>query len=447
MEKILNRIQELTLTRDKISPELIKEKNIKLGLRNPDGTGVAVGITTKGKVIGYDKSPEGKKIPAEGKLYYCGFDVGKIVDDVKLRNSFGFEEIAYLLLAGELPNQKYLSEFSEELAERRFLSKQERSVIMEEVVNENQMYALHSVISHLGKCDSNPESLDLRNVSRQCIDLIAKFPTIVAYNYNVAKFKRGSDLKMVRPMKELSTAENFLYMLKGEIPDKTDAHLFDIALILHAEHGGGNNSTFTVRSVSSSGANTYAAIAAGIASLSVSLHGGANEYVMKMMRDLKRAIKDWSDEKAISQYINDVLDKKIGDRSGKVYGLGHAVYTYSDPRAVILRGLARDFAHKKNASEEFLLYETVDRLGSKILSERKGVPINVNVDFYSGFIYRLMGIPQELYTPIFAMSRVAGWSAHRLEQIVQSKIMRPVYIGVNSEELASVPYTSLSDRE
>jgi citrate synthase len=266
----------------------------------------------------------------------------------------------------------------------------------------------------------------------------------VAYNYNVTKFKQGYDLKLVRPMGKLSTAENFLYMLKGEIPEKAEAHLFDIALILHAEHGGGNNSTFTVRSVSSSGANTYMAIAAGIASLSGHLHGGANEYVMKMMNDLKKSIKDWGNENAISQYINDVLDKKAGDGAGKIYGLGHAVYTCSDPRAAILKNMAKDFSRDKNAYEEFLLYETVDRLASKILSERKGVPINANVDFYSGFIYKLMGIPQELFTPIFAMARVAGWSAHRLEQIVQAKIMRPAYVTVNSDEL---PYTPLTDRE
>ncbi len=439
MENVLKKIEELTLSHDKISPELIKEKNVKLGLRNPDGTGVVVGITTKGKVVGYEKGPDGKKVPVPGKLYYCGYDIEGIIKDVITRKDFGFEETVYLLLTGKLPSQSYLNAFKTILGQRRCLTRQERSVIMEEVQNENQMYGLHSVISHLGRCDSNPDSVDIKDVSRQCLDLIAKFPTIVAYNYNVTRFKRGYDLKMVRPVPELSTAENFLYMLKSEMPDSDEAHLFDLALILHAEHGGGNNSTFAVRTVSSSGANTYMAIAAGIASLSGHLHGGANESVMKMMKDLKKNVREWSSESEISAYINAILDRKANDGSGKVYGLGHAVYTLSDPRAEILREYARDFAKKKGAEEEFGLYENVDRIASRLLSERKGVPIKANVDFYSGFIYRLIGIPQELFTPIFAMARVAGWSAHRLEQIVQGKIMRPAYIAANQEDKSYLP--------
>jgi len=443
MEDILKKIEELTLTHDRISPEVIKSKNVKLGLRNADGTGVVVGITTKGRVVGYDKNESGQKVAVDGKLLYCGYDVGTIVEEVSKKNTFGFDEIVYLLLTGELPTEIDLKNFTEALAKRRPLSKPERSVIMEEFQNENQMYALHSVISHLGRCDSNPDSIDIQDVSRQCLNLIAKFPTIVAYNYNVMRFRRGEDLKMVRPMLELSTAENFLYMLKGEIPDKNEAQLFDIALILHAEHGGGNNSTFTVRSVSSSGANTYMAVAAGIASLSGHLHGGANESVMKMMKDLKKYVKDWNDEKAIKAYLTDVLEKRANDRSGKIYGLGHAVYTKSDPRALILMEHAREYAKQKRAFDEYKLYETVDRIASELLSERKGTPISANVDFYSGFIYKLMGIPMELYTPMFAMARVAGWAAHRLEQIVQGKIMRPAYLAASTEESK---YSKLSER-
>ena len=443
MDDVLKKIEELTLAHDKISPALIKEKDVKLGLRNTDGTGVVVGITTKGRVLGYEKNAEGKKVAVEGKLYYCGYDVESIVKEISIRNTFGFDEVAYLLLTGELPNQEDLENFSESLARRRFLSKQERSVIMEEVQNDNQMYALHSVISHLGRCDSNPDSIDIKDVSRQCINLIAKFPTIVAYNYNVNRFHNGEDLKMVRPRNDLSTAENFLYMLKGHVPDKNEAQLFDIALILHAEHGGGNNSTFTVRTVSSSGANTYMAIAAGIASLSGHLHGGANESVMKMMKDLKRYVKDWDNLKAIEAYLTDVFEGRANDRSGKIYGLGHAVYTLSDPRATILKEYAREFAKQRNLFDEFTLYENVEQIASKLLSERKGIPIKPNVDFYSGFIYKMMGIPQALYTPIFAMARVAGWSAHRLEQIVQGKIMRPAYISADTSEKL---YAKLKDR-
>ena len=444
MESILKKIEELALTHDKVSPDLIKEKNVKLGLRNYDGTGVVVGITTKGRVLGYKLNDNAQKVPVDGKLYYCGYDVESIVEEVSLRNSFGFDEVVYLLLTGELPTVDDLASFTETLAKRRALSKQERSVIMEEVQNDNQMYGLHSVISHLGRCDSNPDSIDIKDVSRQCLNLIAKFPTIVAYNYNVTRFRKGEDLKMVRPRNDLSAAENFLYMLKGEVPDKNEAQLFDIALILHAEHGGGNNSTFTVRAVSSSGANTYMAIAAGIASLSGHLHGGANESVMKMMKDLKKYVKDWEDEKAIRAYLTDVLEGRAHDRSGKIYGLGHAVYTLSDPRAIMLMEYAREYAKQKGALDEYRLYEKVDAIASELLTTRKGVPIKANVDFYSGFIYKLMGIPQELFTPIFAMARVAGWSAHRLEQIVQGKIMRPAYIVASDREKE---YRKLMDRQ
>jgi len=444
MDNVLNKIEELAKANDKISPALVKEKDVKIGLRNSDGTGVVVGITTKGRVIGYEKNAKDEKISVEGKLYYCGYDVENIVKEITMRNTFGFDEVAYLLLTGELPSDKDLKVFSDDLVKRRALSKQERSVIMEEVQNDNQMHALHSVISHLGRCDSNPDSTDIKEVSRQCINLIAKCPTIVAYNYNVNRFRHGEDLMMIRPRNDLSTAENFLYMLKGEVPDKNEAQLFDIALVLHAEHGGGNNSTFTVRTVSSSGANTYMAMAAGIASLSGPLHGGANESVMKMMKDLKKNVKDWSDEKAIEKYLIDVFEGRAYDRSKKIYGLGHAVYTISDPRAVILRERAREFSKRKNAFEEFTLYENVDRIASKLLSERKGVPINTNVDFYSGFIYKMMSIPQALFTPIFAMARVAGWSAHRLEQIVQGKIMRPAYVAADTTEKL---YPKLSERK
>ncbi|MCP4136131.1 MAG: citrate synthase [bacterium] len=449
MEDILSKIKELTLAHDQISPEVIKSKNVKLGLRNRDGTGIVAGITTKGRVVGYKKVPnsnDSKKIdisPIKGKLYYCGYDVEKIVADVSIKNRFGFDEVVYLLLSGELPKEDDLQNFSEALAKRRHLSKLERAILMSEVENDNQMYGLHSVTSHMSRCDPAPDSLNIGDVSRQCINLIAKFPTIVAYNLNVTKFRKGSDLRMVRPKPELSTAENFLYMFKGTVPDKYEALLFDIALILHAEHGGGNNSTFAVRTVSSSGANTYMAIAAGLASLSGHLHGGANEAVMEMMKDLKKKVKDWGNDEAIRTYLTNLLDNKKGEGSGKIYGFGHAVYTLSDPRAIILKEHAREFSRQRGAHEEYLLYEKVDAIATKLLSERKKTPITSNVDFYSGFIYKLMGIPKELFTPIFAMARVAGWASHRLEQIVQGKIMRPAYISTSTDEQE---YKAVSER-
>jgi len=443
MKGILDKIEKLTLEHDNISPDLISKKNIKLGLRNSDGSGVIVGITTKGRVIGYEKreSPDGsiqlKTCP--GKLFYCNYDVEKIIKDIVAKERFGFEEVVYLLLSGELPSESDLNDFEKALAKKRFLSKMERNIIMEEVQNDNQMYGLHSVTSHLARCDANPDSIDIKDVSRQCLSLIAKFPTIVAYNYNFTKFRNGADLKMLRPRAEYSTAENFLYMLRGERPDPFESHLFDIALILHAEHGGGNNSTFALRTVSSSGANTYMAIAAGIASLSGHLHGGANEAVMRMMKSLKKSIPDWNNELSIKTYLMDLMEKRAGDGTGKIYGLGHPVYTVSDPRAIIFKEYAAKIAKIKGAQEEYKFYDRVDKIASDLLSKKYNKPISTNVDFYSGFIYKLMGIPKELFTPIFAMARVAGWSAHRIEQIIQGKLIRPAYVSAKNSEEEYIP--------
>lgn len=450
METIFKKIEKLTVLHDYLNPDIIREKDVKLGLRNPDGSGVVVGITTKGRVDGYQKilKDPGKKIfevkPIPGKLFYCGYDVEKLVKAIEKQKRFGFEEVAYLLLAGELPEPYDLKKFVQELTKRRALSKTERQIIMGEVHNDNQMYALHSVISHMSRCDEEPESTDIDAVSRQSINLIAKFPTIVATNYNVLRYSKGFDLRILRPKPELSIAENFLYLIHGEIPDDEDAHIFDIALILHAEHGGGNNSTFTVRSVSSSGANTYMAIAAGIASLSGYLHGGANESVKTMMKGLKKSVKDWGSEREISSYLLKLLEKKTGDKTGKIYGFGHAVYTISDPRALILKEYAQKLAKKKDALDEFLLFDTVEMIATRILSERNKKVTCANVDYYSGFVYDMLGIPKEVFTPIFAMARVVGWCAHRIEQIMQGKIMRPAYIQVSNDEKE---YVDLRDRK
>ena len=449
MESIVDKIENLIVIHDRLSPELIKEKNIKLGLRNADGTGIVAGITTKGRVVGYEKklnkeTNETQILPADGKLFYCNYDVKKLVDEYETENRFGFEEVVYLLLTGELPKEEDLEKFNENISGRAALSILERRIFMSEVENENQMYGLHSVVSHLSRCDVNPDSNDIKDVFRQCLNLIAKFPTIIANNYNVQVYRNGGDLKILSPLPELSISENFLYMLKGEKPDKYEAQLFDIALILHAEHGGGNNSTFTVRSVTSSGANTYMAIAAGIASLSGHLHGGANESVVLMMEELKEEVEDWTDEVAIEKFLYEVLDKKKGDGSGKLFGFGHAVYTKSDPRAIIFKRHIKKFSKQKGAYDEFKLYTRVEEIAVKIMSKKKNIVLSANVDFYSGFVYRLMGIPRELFTPVFAMARVSGWAAHRLEQIIQGKIMRPAYIASCDIENE---YLALYDRE
>ena len=446
MENILQKIEDLALSHDYVPPEMIKEKNIKLGLRNADGSGVVVGITAKGMVVGYDKIPQpdgGYSIkPADGRLYYCGYDVSELVTNIQKEGRYGFNEITYLLLAGELPTYDDLDKFDNAIAERRTFTRSERSILMAEGVNYNQMYALHSVVSHLSRCDRNPDSTDIRHVSKQCLNLIAKLPLIVAYNYNVLRFRKGSDLNIMKPDPELSSAENFLYLIRGKRPTQQEAMLFDLALMLHAEHGGGNNSTFTVRTVSSSGANTYMAICAGIASLSGHLHGGANESVMKMMKDLKNHVRDWEDEDEIRSYLVKILDKKAGDGSGKIYGMGHAVYTLSDPRAVLFREKAEDYARAHKNLKELYLFDRVAKVAAQIVKERKGIIVSPNVDFYSGLIYKMMGIPMELYTPIFAMARVVGWSAHRIEQIVQDKIIRPAYVSsLYQEHKDYVPLT------
>ncbi len=439
MENLLDKITQLELEHDGLKPEQVKARNIKLGLRNQNGTGVVAGITSKGQVKGYEKNAWGHNIPVHGKLYYCGYDVEEIVSSLEEEKRYGFEETAYLLLTGELPSSDDLNGFSEELAERRYLPEQARKIIRFNSENDDQMGALHAAVSVLHKFDSDPKSTDIRDVTRQCIDLIAKFPTIIAYNYNVLRANGSHSPIFVEPDKSLNTAQNFLYMLDGLIPEDVFSHIFDIALVLHAEHGGGNNSTFTVRTVSSSLTDTYMAICAGIASLSGHLHGGANEAVMGMMGDLKETVKDWDDDDEVSNYLAGILDKKNHDCSGKIYGMGHAVYTVSDPREIIFKHKASMLAEKYGRLDEFKLYDKVAGLSVKMIKKKKGKKACPNVDFYSGFVYDILGIPKELFTPIFAMSRVAGWSAHRTEEIIQGKLIRPSYVSSLTEMLRYKP--------
>ncbi len=431
MQSVLKIIEDLALKHDKISPDLVKGKNIKLGLRNEDGTGVFVGITSKGQVIGYKKEIQGdgteKKVDLDGELYYCGYNIKDLVRHQQEEGRFGYEETAYLLLTSELPNQKHLDIFTGELAQRRCLPKEAKKIILNRPPHDDQMGSLHTIVSAMHLFDDNPNSTDIKDLSRQCIDLVAKFPTIVAYNYHASTRHRKGASELMEPREEYSHAENFLYMLQGKKPDRLTANLFDMMLVLHAEHGGGNNSTFTVRTVSSSGANSYMAICSGIASLSGHLHGGANEAVESMMENIKTNVKDWDDDGEVSRYLERILDRKANDKSGKIYGIGHAVYTKSDPRALILEEKAEEIAKKNSMGKEFALYRKVAGLAPTLVKEKKGKVASANVDFYSGFVYRSMGIPKELFTPIFAMSRVAGWSAHRIEEIIQGKLMRPSY--------------------
>jgi citrate synthase len=442
MENLLDKIYRLEQQHDKLDPELVKRKNIKLGLRNQDGTGVVAGITSKGLVVARKRDRHGKKVPIPGKLIYCGYDVEEIVAKLDEEGRYGFAETVYLLLTGELPTVQDLKGFTDELGRRRPLPDMAKKIIRFNSENDDQMGALHGAVAALHRFDHNPRSIDIRDVTRQCIDLIAKFPAIIAYNYHVMR-ARGKAAEFIEPDPGMSTAESFFYMLQGKVPDPLVTRAFDLCLILHADHGGGNNSTFTVRTVSSALTDTYMAICAGVASLAGHLHGGANEAVMRMMDDIKRSVRDWTDDGEIHAYLTGVMKKRHGDGSGKIYGMGHAVYTISDPREVILREKARLFAERFGRMDEYNLYVKVADQALRVIREVKGIEVCVNVDFFSGFVYDMMGIPQELFTPIFAMSRVSGWSAHRIEEIIQGKLIRPDYI---SSIEGAYKYVPISER-
>jgi len=439
MEKLLDKIERLETLHDRLDPELVERKKVCLGLRKPDGRGVVAGITSKGQVVAYKRDRSGKNVPIPGKLIYCGYDVVDIVAEVKKDNRFGFEETIYLLLTGELPTTEDIKSLTEELSSRRELPELALDVIRHVSVNNDQMGALHSAISVLHKFDDNPRAMDIKDVTRQCIDVIAKFPTIIAYNYNVMKCGECKTPLLVPPRENMTTAESFLYMLNGDVPDDKLAKAFDICLILHAEHGGGNNSTFTVRTVTSSLTDTYMALCAGVASLAGHLHGGANEAVMNMMADIKDKVRDWRDDDELYAYLKEILEGRKGDGSKKIYGMGHAVYTVSDPREIILKDMSRGFAAEFGRSDEFELYAKVADLAVKVIADVKGRTVCPNVDFYSGFVYDMMGIPQELFTPIFAMSRVSGWSAHRIEEMIQGKLIRPAYVSSLKKTLKYTP--------
>jgi citrate synthase len=432
MDAILKKVQDLALLHDKVDPRIVKEKNIKLGLRNEDGTGVFVGITSKGQVIGYEKVAHGdgtevvKSVP--GKLFYCGYDVAELVHHKEIEGRFGFEEVIYLLLTGELPNMRDLKAFSQLLGRSRALPDKLKEMMLNRPPHEDQMGSLHTTVSAMHLFDKKPNSTNMNDVTRQCIDLVAKFPTIIAYSYLNSKMEKKDIKKLREPDPSMSTAELFLTLLHGKKPDRTTVELFDTMLIFHAEHGGGNNSTFSTRCVSSSGANTYMAICAGIGSLSGHLHGGANEAVMTMMTDIKKKIKNWESDEEVTDYLSKILNREVGDKSGKIYGIGHAVYTVSDPRAVYLENKAGELARLAGREDEFSLFKRIARIAPHLVKDKKSKTVCTNVDFYSGFVYECMGIPQELFTPIFAMARVSGWCAHRIEEIVQGRIIRPSYI-------------------
>lgn len=423
---------------DRIDPNLYVEYDVKRGLRDSAGKGVLTGLTDISDVNGYNLV-NGRQIPAEGSLYYHGINVYDIVKGLRGRK-FGFEETIYLLLFGRLPSASELEKFLDILFDLQELGGRfVRDVVMK-ASNENIMNSMQRCVLTLYTYDENPEDISVENVLGQCLELICKLPLIAVYSYHAYRHFRKDEMLFIRnPQRGLSMAENILLMLR---PDgsytELEAKVLDIALVLHAEHGGGNNSTFTTHVVTSSGTDTYSSVAASIGSLKGPRHGGANLKVQNMFADIKANVKDWTSEEEVTAYLRKILDKQAFDKTGLIYGMGHAVYTLSDPREVILKRFAADLAQEKGMMDEYNLYELVERLAGRLIMEQRKIFKNVcaNVDFYSGLVYSMLGIPEELFTPIFAIARMPGWCAHRLEELINaSKIIRPAYkyVGTHTE--------------
>lgn len=414
----------------KIDLNLYEEYNVKRGLRDSNGRGVLTGLTEVSDVVAF-RIDEGERIPIPGELYFQGYEVQKLVAGQK-HSLYGFEEATYLLLFGELPTKPQLDSFVEVLGNLRQLPDSfNRDVIMKAPSND-MMNVLQKCVLTLYSYDDNPNDLSIKNVLKQCLRLIAQFPVMAAYGYQAYRhYHLDKSLVIHRPKKELSTAENILRLLRTDGKyTELEAKVLDVCLIIHAEHGGGNNSTFTTHVLSSTGTDTYSAVAASLGSLKGPRHGGANLKVQQMFDDLKSNIKDWENEDEISEYLQGLLDKKGFDRSGLIYGMGHAVYSESDPRAVILKEYAKKLSEEKGLSEEFALYDRVETIAAKLIAQHRKTfkTVSANVDFYSGFVYTMLKLPTEIFTPIFAISRISGWSAHRIEELVNNgKIIRPAY--------------------
>ena len=414
----------------KIPQEAFTKYGVKRGLRNEDGSGVLVGLTNIGNVIGYDRAEDGTLKPCQGRRYYRGYELDDLVSPLLKEKRFGFEEIAYLLLSGKLPDKEELAAFTELLNDNMPLD--HRTIVhIIDIEGSNIMNILSRCVLEMYTLDPNPDDISRDNLMRQAVELIAKFPTVVAYAYNIYRHSvQGSSLHISHPKENLGIAENFLYMLKRDYTD-LDARMLDLLLITQAEHGGGNNSTFTVRVTSSTRTDTYSSIAAGIGSLKGPLHGGANIKCINMFHHLKENISDWTDIDEIDTYLNRMLRKEAYDKSGLIYGIGHAVYTMSDPRAVELKRLAGELAKEKGRMKEYDFLKLIEQEGVKCVTEfrKSKKPICANLDFYSGFIYEMLGLPQEIYTPIFAMARIVGWMAHRIEELnfEGRRIIRPAY--------------------
>ena len=406
---------------------------VKRGLRDMNGEGVRAGLTEISEIRAF-KNVNGEKVPIEGELFYRGYPIKDIVRGFLERGDFGFEETAFLLMFGKLPTEMELEEFNKQLALRRKLPTNfVRDVILKAPSNDMMNMLSRSVLT-MASYDERPDDISLPNVVRQCINLIAIFPLLAVYGYQGYTYKSGKSLFIHAPRQELSTAENILHLLRADSQyTPLEARILDLCLVLHAEHGGGNNSSFTTHVVTSSGTDTYSCMAASLASLKGPRHGGANNKVVQMFEDMEKSLSDWSDEDAIKDYLKCLLQKKCFDKSGLIYGMGHAIYSLSDPRARILKQFVEMLSQEKGLEKEYALYSAVERLAPQVIAEARKIykGVSANVDFYSGFVYRMLDLPMELYTPMFAVARVVGWSAHRMEELVNmGKIIRPAYVSV-----------------
>ncbi|MBQ0050786.1 MAG: citrate/2-methylcitrate synthase [Treponema sp.] len=433
----IGRLSVLAERNDPIDPSLYPKYDVKRGLRNANGTGVLVGLTSIGDVVGYDVQ-DGKKIAIPGRLVYRGYNVEELVKDAEAHNQFGYEQTVYLLLFGELPTQNELEHFKQYLGELRTLPENFTEDMIMKAPSADIMNKLSRGVLASYSYDKDPENRSLSNVLRQCLELISRFGTLTAYGYQAKRrYYDGKSMYIHNPLPELSTSENFLRLIRNNKAFTDDeAKLLDLALILHAEHGGGNNSSLTVHVVSSADTDTYSAIGAAVGSLKGYRHGGANIQVMEMMDDIKANVKDWTSETEVYAYLQKILNKQAYNRTVLIYGLGHAIYTINDPRASILRDHAAKLAKEKGLEDEYNLYKLIEKLGPEVLYEKHGdeKKICANVDLYSGFVYSMLNIPRELFTPLFAVSRIAGWSAHRIEEIIAGgRIYRPAYKNVLQE--------------
>ena len=445
IEKEAKLFTELCVHNDAIDPNLFDEFGVKRGLRDKDGNGVLAGITNISRIDAFEMR-DGVKTPCDGKLWYRGYNVYDLIRGLRGKR-YGFEEVAYLLLLGDLPNEQQLHEFTDCLTKCRALpSNFVRDVIMK-APSKDLMNSLTRSVLTLASYDPKVSDLSIPNVLRQSIQLASIFPMLAVYAYHAYDhYEKDGSMYIHRPRPELSAAENLLQMLR---PDQQytplEAHVLDIALLLHMEHGGGNNSTFTTRVVTSSGADTYSVIAAALSSLKGPKHGGANIKVMEMMDDIRAHVSDVTDEDEMRAYIGKIVDKEAFDHKGLVYGMGHAVYSLSDPRAVVFKSFVQQLAMAKGRKADFDFYNTVERLAPQVIAEKRHIykGVSTNVDFYSGFVYNMLGIPVELYTPMFAVARVVGWSAHRMEELVNvDKIIRPAYKSV----MATRDYLPMENR-